>query len=68
MVYGAGRPTGDSLQVKPGPGWRDLLLAPEAVEWLVQLLGSLRGQFTLLAADARNLVVRSQHPLPSNHT
>jgi hypothetical protein len=60
-VYGLGRPSNTSNLVKPDKEWRDILLAPEAVDWLITLLNMLRGQADLpLAISARQLLVRGR--------
>lgn len=47
-------------QVRPGPAWRGLLLAPEAADWLLGLLPALRGAAAMqpLARGARQLLAR----------
>lgn len=47
-------------QVRPGPAWRELLLAPEAADWLLGLLPALRGAAATqpLARAARQLLAR----------
>lgn len=52
-------PTAANAQVRPGPAWRGLLLAPEAADWLLDLLPALRGAAATLplARGARQLTV-----------
>lgn len=46
------------MLVKPQPTWRNILLSPEAVDWLIALLNALQGRpDTGLAAAARQLLV-----------
>lgn len=57
-VYGDGRPSNNSLLVKPDCSWRDILLSEEAVSWLIPLLEGLRRQpESHLAAASRQLLV-----------
>ena len=60
-TYGAGRPAGDGAQVRPGSGWRDLLLDQGAFSWLLHaLLPALSGEGALrqpLAGPSRQLLV-----------
>lgn len=65
------RPSGDMVQVKPGEAWREVLLAPDAFDWLTHLVATLRNLeqqqqqqqqvsqagTQLLASQARNLLV-----------
>ena len=46
--------------MRPGPAWRELLLAPEAADWLLGLLPALRGAAAAqpLARAARQLLAR----------
>lgn len=62
----AARPSGDMVQVKPGKAWREVLLAPDAFDWLTHLVATLRNLeqqqvsqagTQLLASQARNLLV-----------
>lgn len=57
------------VQVKPGEAWREVLLAPDAFDWLTHLITTLRNLeqqhqqqaskpgTQLLASQARNLLV-----------
>ncbi|BDA40620.1 probable Exportin-4 [Coccomyxa sp. Obi] len=57
-VYGDGRPCMTGMLVKPQPTWRDILLSPEAVDWLIALLKALQGRpDSALAAASRQLLV-----------
>lgn len=48
------------MLVKPDPAWRDTLLSPEAVDWLIALLNALRGRpESPLAASSRQLLVNA---------
>ncbi|KAK9863281.1 hypothetical protein WJX84_001780 [Apatococcus fuscideae] len=62
------RPSDDLLQVKPGEAWRELLLAPDAFDWLTHLITTLghpehqqqlsQADSQCLASQSRNLLVR----------
>ena len=57
-VFGDGRPSINGMLVKPQPTWRDILLSPEAVDWLIALLKALQGRpDSALAAASRQLLV-----------
>lgn len=64
------RPSGDMVQVQPEEAWREVLLAPDAFDWLTHLAGTLRNLeqqqqqqkvsqsgTQLLASQARTLLV-----------
>ena len=60
------RPSGDVLQVKPGQAWRELLLAPDAFDWLTHITATLSHpahQQHLRGADAQILASQARYLL-----